>query len=347
MIGNKSKNAISTKARAIYGNRLKSTHYNELVILNNVPDVAQYLKNQTYYSKYLKGINELTIHRGQLEALVHRSKFEKYVSLTKYDFSDKNGFTRYMITDIEVKIILRSLILLNANSIEDMIKSIPIYAKDYVCFDLMLFSKITNYDELLEVLLHTPYYKILKPLKAEMGKISISQCEHVLKLYYYSSIFKSINTNYKGEIRKSLIDIILLEIELLNLNVIYRMKCYFKSTPEQIKEKILPYYYKFSETKLDQLIQTQTAETFLQEVKFTRYSNKIKDIPFNYIEDYTKRLAFILNRNFVRSGKSPEISFYAFMFLTQIEISNISTIIEGIRYKNDPDDIKSLLIGKF
>lgn len=345
MLANKSKNAISAKSRAIYGKRLKTQNYNELIALTNVPDVAQYLKNHTYYSKYLKGINELTIHRGQLESLMIRSRFEKFVTLTKYDFSNKNGFFYYLIHDIEVTILLRSLIFLNANSTQDIISSIPIYTRDYTSFDLMELSKITDFNDLLEVLANTPYYKILKPFKATNGKINLSECEHVLKLHYYTSIFKSIDDNYSGDTKKSLTDIILLEIELLNLNIIYRMKCYFKSSPEQIKQKIIPFYYKLSPSKIDDLLATNTGEDFIKEVKFTRYSNKIKDVPFKYIEDYTKRLAFILNRNFVRSASSPEISFYAFMFLTQIEISNISTIIEGIRYKTSPDDIKSLLIG--
>lgn len=346
MIASKSKNAITTKARAIYGKRLKVQNYNELLALDNVTDVASYLKNQTNYAKYLKGINESTIHRGQLETLIHRSRFEKYVALTKYDFSDKNGFFHFVITDYEVSIILRAMILLNANSTQDIITSIPIYTKEYVCFDLLDLSKINDFDDLLEVLNHTPYHKIIKPFKAVNGQIKLADCEHSLKLYYYSNLFKTIDTNYSGETRKALTNVILLEIELLNLNFIYRMKCYFKSTPEQIKEKVLPFYYKLSESKLDVLIDTPNPDEFLREVKFSRYSQQVKDVPFNYIEDYTKRLSFILNRSFVRTGHSPEICFYAFMFLTQIEISNISTIIEGIRYKTAPDDIKNLLIGQ-
>lgn len=345
MLANSSKNAITAKARAIYGKRLKTQNYNELVALDNVSDIAQYLKTHTYYSKYLKGINELTIHRGQLESLLVRSRFEKFTTLTKYDFSNKKGFFNYLVHDTEISIILRSLILLNANSTKDIITSIPIYTRDYTCFDLMELSKINDFNDLLEVLSHTSYYKILKPLNAPNGQINLSMCEHVLKLFYYKTILESIDNNYKGTTKKDLHDLILLEIELLNLNIIYRMKLYFKSSNEEVQAKIIPYYYKLSQSKLELLIASPSADDFFKDVKFNRYSNKIKDVNFNYIEDYTKRLSFILNRNFVRSGKSPEISFYAFMFLTQIEISNLNTIIEGIRYKTSPDEIKSLLIG--
>lgn len=345
MLSNKSGNAITAKARAIYGKRLRTQNYNELVALSSVSDVASYLKNQTYYSKYLKGINELTIHRGQLEALIIRSKFEKYTSLTKFDTSSNCDFFNYLISDIEITIILRTLIFLNASSTQDIISSIPIYIKDYACFDLLELSKISDFNDLLEVLKHTNYYKILKPQKATNGKINLANCEHLLKTHYYKNLLDIININFKGETKTALTNIILLEVELINLNIIYRMKCYFNSSKEQIKAKVIPFFYKLSESKIDMLLDTDSAEEFLNEVKITRYSNKMKDVKFNYIEDYTKRLAYVLNKNFVRSSKSPEISFYAFMFLTQIEISNINTIIEGIRYKTSPDDIKGLLIG--
>ena len=67
-----SANAISAKARAIYGRRLTAADYQELTRQRTVSDVAAYLKANPGYGAYLAGIDEMQIHRGQLELLLHQ-----------------------------------------------------------------------------------------------------------------------------------------------------------------------------------------------------------------------------------------------------------------------------------
>ena len=38
------------------------------------------------------------------------------------------------------------------------------------------------------------------------------------------------------------------------------------------------------------------------------------------------------------------VAFFALMTLLKIEVENVTTIIEGIRYQNNPDEIEKLLI---
>ena len=51
-------NAMTTKTKAIYAKRLKDTDYNNLVQKRSVPEIASYLKNETYFRDSLDGINE-------------------------------------------------------------------------------------------------------------------------------------------------------------------------------------------------------------------------------------------------------------------------------------------------
>ena len=46
--------AMSTKARAMFGSRLQANEYETLIQKKSVPEVASYLKNETYFSKTLK-----------------------------------------------------------------------------------------------------------------------------------------------------------------------------------------------------------------------------------------------------------------------------------------------------
>lgn len=344
MLTSLSSNAIASKARAIYGKRLTNTNYSELLRLTTVSDVCGYLKTNTSYFKYLKGVNEMAIHRGQLENLLERSIFEKYFSLLHYDFSNNKGFFGYVIIHVEFAIILKTIIYINSGSFSDIISSIPSFLKDYIKFDLKELSKVKSFSDLLNVLKNTPYYSILKIYNAENGKVNYKDCELALKTYYYEWILSQIDKKYKGKTKKELIEIVKVEVELLNLSLIFRLKFYFQKDAEMIKTHIIPIYYKLSEKSIDELIETKTQEDFIKRIKLTSYNHQMKKIEFNYIEDYTKRLKYIINRKMIRSSSNAPIAFYALMSLMYIEVQNIIIIIEGVRYKNTNSEIQKLLI---
>lgn len=344
MLTSFSSNAITAKARAIYGHRLTTNQYTELLRLRTVSDVAAYLKTSSSYSPYLKGINEMQIHRGQLENLLNRSRFEKYFSLCHYDFTKDKGFYRYVISNAEVSVILKAIMLLNSGAAQEIIVSLPSFMQEYACFDFMELSKIKSFNDLLNVLEKTPYKNVLKRFNAPVGYIDVSDCELTLKTHYYKTIFALIDRYYKGKTRKELNEVVLIEIELLNLSLIYRLKRYFKKTSNEIKLQLLPFHYKLNRRSLDNLLEGQGKQKFIDDMKLRTYDSNMKNVEFNYIEDYTKRLKYILNRKLIRFSSNSAISFYALMSLVQIEIENIIIIIEGIRYQDAPSEIQKLLI---
>ena len=68
-------NAIMTKCRAIYGNMLSPAQYDELLRKQSVQEIAAFLKEKTSYAPALAGVQESTVHRGQLESLLHKDAF--------------------------------------------------------------------------------------------------------------------------------------------------------------------------------------------------------------------------------------------------------------------------------
>ena len=347
MLNSLSSNAVNAKARAIYGKRLTTADYRELMRQRTVSDVASYLKTNTSYAKVLSGISETQIHRGQLETLLHRARLEKYLSLLHYDFSGSGGFYHYVVMNVEVGVLLSTIMLLNSNSMQDIIVNVPSYMQEYVCIDFMKLSKIRDFDDLLSVLSATPYKNILKPFSAPNGDISLSECEHALKCFYYRTILNSIDKYYKGKTRKDLRQIVLIEIEILNLSLIYRLKTFFHRSPGEIQRELLPFYYKLTPRSLELLLEPLPDQKFVEYANlssYSVYSAKMKDIQFNYVEDYTRHLIYFISRKLIRFSASAPVAFYSLMTLSQIELENITTIIEGIRYGNPVSEIEKLLI---
>lgn len=346
MLNNFAGNAITAKARAIYGHRLRANDYQELLKQHSVADIAAYLKTSTNYSQYLKGINEVSVHRGQLESLLNRSLFEKFFGLCHFDFSSKHGFYRYVITNAEITVILSAITHLNSNSSQDIITNIPTFIQKYACFDFLELSKIKNFNELLLALKKTPYKEILSRYDAENGKIDMSSCDLSLKTYYYKSMLDAIDKNYKGKIRRDLRETVLIEIEILNFNLIYRLRRHFKMEPAEVKCHLLPFYYKITPRSLDLLINDETREEFIRHMKLNAYNFKMKDVTFSYVEDYTKRLLYLIVHRAIHFSSNSAVAFFSLMALTRIEIENITTIIEGIRYEMSSQELQKIIISE-
>lgn len=343
MLNNNLSNAITAKCRAIYGKRLTNTNYTELLKLETVGDVCGYLKTNTPYSRYLSGISETSIHRGQLEDLLIRSRIEKYFRLCHFDFSRNKGFYHYVIRDVEVTIILRALMLINSGSNEDIITKLPSFLQEHTQINFNKIANAKSFDDLLTVLKPTPYYNVIKQFNAPNGSINFKACEHSLKTSYYKTLLEQIDKFYKGKTRDELRKIVLIEIELLNLSIIYRLRAYFNKPPEQVKTALLPFYYKLTPRAIDSLLESKHKDEYIKKMRLRDYDAKMNMIEFNYIEDYTKRLKYILNRKMIRFSSNAPVAFYALMTLTQIEIQNLTIIIEGIRY-NISSQVANLLI---
>jgi len=344
MLDSFSSNTITAKARAIYGKRLTAVNYQELARQRTVSDVASYLKNNTYYAAYLSGIDEIQVRRRQLETMLQRSKLQKFVALSHYNFSKKDSFYQYIAMDAEVNILLRAVMLLNSRAGEDIIQNLPTFMQNYVCFDLIALSRAESFSGLLEVVKGTPYREVLTPFLAESGEIDIAGCELALKSFYYKTALDAISKHYSGKMRKELRDAVLLEIELLNLTMIYRLKNFFRLPWEEIRKRLLPFAKRLTPERAGALMEAGNDGEFVERASRLWHIRGLEDVPFTYVEDYAKRIKCLLAKKLMHFASSAPVAFYALMALTQLEIDNLTYIIEGIRYSVPSSEIEKLLI---
>ena len=129
MLSSFASNAILSKARAMYGKRLREENYRDLLNCKTVSEVAGYLKNRTSYSGILAGINENEVHRGQLEGKLRQKLFEDYASLCRYELSVGEHFADYLLEHGEIEQILHSLMYLDAGNPEEYLFSLPAFFK--------------------------------------------------------------------------------------------------------------------------------------------------------------------------------------------------------------------------
>ncbi|RRC91530.1 hypothetical protein EII25_06385 [Erysipelotrichaceae bacterium OH741_COT-311] len=342
---NKSSYAISSKAKAMYGKRLKLEDYQALIAKKSIPEIASYLKKETYYQEVLDGINEGSIHRGKLEYLIRQDLFERFNRLLKYGLGDQHGTYRWFIVLTEVEQILESIRVIQSQDNFDMISRLPLFLEKSMSFDLKELINARSFQDLHKVIEHTPYNKLLsRYLFVEQENVDYVQCEHILKEYYYQTIFDILKENPDSASFKAMRDIFHLQMELENINKIYRLKKYFKTAPSQINKYMNKARYHINDKLLHKFIYDCNLEEFIEALKHTYYGKFIKKSGVDDIEWLSKQILYHNHRQNLLYSNDPDLVLIAYLALIEVEIQNIIDIIEGVRYKVPQDKIFKLLL---
>lgn len=335
-----------TKVRAMYGRMLTPAQYEELVHRQNVQEISAYLREKTTYASALGGVQDSTVHRGQLENLLRKDLFYQYVRLLKY-VGKNDGVYRYIIMDMEIGLILASLRSIISESGEDIIADIPTFIQPLACFDLFRLVGLQTVEQLAAVLQDTPYGETFRRCYEENplagGKQpNYTAYELALRSYYYGTLIRLAGTE-RGKAREELLRLINTRAELTNINTIFRMKTYFQMSPEQIGKMMLPYASLIRPRALLEMVAAKDAQEFMQLLSRTVYGRGI-EADTAYIEGSTDRARLRLDLKTMRFSTHPQVVFMAFMLLRGIETENVIRIIEGVRYRLAPEKIEKLLI---
>lgn len=337
-------NATVAKIMAIYGKRIKPQDYTELMNKQNVSEVAEYLKRNTHYSQLLSSIDTNTVHRGMLENLLRRSVFETYMRITGFEHISKQEFYNYKILQTEINEILRCIRFINAGS-QKLIADVPIYINHLTSFDLLELAKITDFKELLTFLKKTPYYDVLKQVHlGRDGLVDVTKCETLLRSYYIERLKASLH--FKKSDVEQFVMFLESDIDFINIINAYRLTAFFEASEEEIEKDMLPFYGKLSAAKQKEIYSAPNSEEFIKRFSKTYYGKQMIENGYdiNSLEQSAQRMRYKYAKLMLKRSSSAPVSVYSFIFLLEIEVQNLISIIEGIRYGIEVSKIASLII---
>lgn len=328
----------------MYGKRLTAENYRELLGCRTVGEVAAVLKNRTSYGKALAGINENEVHRGILEMELKKDLFEGYASLARYEISVGERFSRYLVARSEIEQILHSILLLDAGKPEEYLFSIPSYLAHHTRINLSALGRIKSYDDLLEALAHTPYRSLLEPFRPEKGEaVNYAGIENALYSHLYSSAYEIIRKHTKGETARQLLDIFDSYVDLTNYVKILRLKFHYHTDPEDIRSSLLP-FGTLKKRALEGMLEARDAGEAEEIMRRTPNGRRALDTEHSYADEILHRVNFRVCRHYIRFSTHPSVVLVSYLFLMQAEITDIITIVEGIRYRLSPVEIEKLLV---
>jgi V/A-type H+-transporting ATPase subunit C len=174
--------------------------------------------------------------------------------------------------------------------------------------------------------------------------LPFDKIETALYSYLYSSIYEVIKNDSIGETQKNLYEIFNSYIDLYNFVRIVRLKRYYNKK----KDEILPFLLPFGTLKQKQIfsmLDAKTPEESIEIMKKTQAGKKIGAIEYQWIDELPSRINYLKCSKFIRFSIAPPVVMFSYIALIEIEISDIITIIEGIRYNVPGEEIFKILVG--
>ncbi|MCQ2468630.1 MAG: V-type ATPase subunit [Ruminococcus sp.] len=347
-MANQSYRATVASIRSVYGKRLRWQDYRELMSMHSVTEVASYLKNTPAYSELLREIEPAYVHRGYLESVLERSIFERDMHFCKLEQIHDTPFFRFYLMDYEVQEILKAIQFLSDEN-ADYITEMYAWLSPYTCFPLEKLARAKTQDEIVEAVAHTPYAPVLKTFFAENTvPKDFTACEIALRSFYLQQIREDAKKIVKGSDWTALDDFIGEQIDLINLINAYRLKSMFHADADTLGKMMLPVEGKIPKRVMQQLYDAPDDVSFQQILKTTKYGRMLgtgtQGFDRQQMEKAFQTLRYRTAQNALHFSGHAAVSLYAVHFLFQVEVRNLITLIEGIRYGKSVAFMQSHLI---
>ncbi len=346
-ISSNASNALYAKCRAMFGKRLSQHDIDVLLNSRSLYEIASYLKSNTRYADALSNVDERLTHRGQLETELNRMLFRQFEALCRYELSVGEHLSEYVLNHMELKQLLTFLQYLDAGHPQEYIFTLPYFFEKHTDVNLMELSQIRTFPEFLEHIKKSIYYDALRSLKYDGGRFDYALAENLMYTKLYDTVLDVCRKHYTGSARNELLDLFGTEIELHNVMAVYRLKKYYKASPDVIFSMLYPYWGRISKRIMREIVNAETADEalniFLKRTPYRREAN-LDIISLHHIDNVFRELRYKRAHRYMHFSTNPSVVLLSYMVLTETELTEIVTIIEGVRYGLTPERISELIV---
>lgn len=339
--------AINTKIKALEGRLLSKADYRNIISSKTVKEIADYLKSNTSYCFALDDITPEDLDIDKLEVSLKRHIVKQYEKLIHYFNNEykkffKILFIRYEIEDL--KLYLRAIT--REENLEN-IRDFVIYSGKYSKINYEDLSNSKSLEELIYNLKETIYYNSLRAYVDEDSERRMFYMEMSLDRLYFMLLSGQIE-KLSNEDRNILRELLGKNVDLLNLQWIYRGLKFYGLSPEELINYTIHsgYYLKYRQIK--ELCYTKNEEELIDRMIDSKYGFLFdnKDTLEILMERRIERYLYFLFLDYKKREKMNIIEPVVFMHLMEYEMRDIISIVEAVRYGLKEEDIKKFLVRR-
>lgn len=334
--------AINTKLHAKKRTLLSDVEWMKIAQCKTISQIADFLKRREGYKGIVAFHNATDLHRSDLEVVLDRYIVGEIEEMLHYFSGDYKAFFKTFLMEYEISDI--GLLLRGINNNEDMaaIESLLIHSKKWETINTQRLISCKNVSQFIENLKGTPYYTVLKTMTQDDLEKRAFHIEMKLYMLFYSELIqKASRLNTRDEcIAKKFIGT---KIDFLNAQWIYRALKYYDLSPEEILIYSLPSGNRLGYRKLKILSYTKDIEKFKKLTQEYLAYSLFKENNDAYLDCQTERYLYQL---ITRTNKDDEsiASSITYLYRLGIEINDLVSLTEGIRYTLSESELSKFLV---
>jgi V/A-type H+-transporting ATPase subunit C len=336
--------AVNTKIKTLEGEFLLAKDYRNLLEQKSIADAARYLKSETAYNEVLENIDVNQLRRSTLESLTKQKMLINIDKIIHYFNGDYKRFINTLYAKyeiIELKAVARAVF----NGMDTKPFRNSVFIGKYSKVDEERIYNAKYIRDIIEAFEGTAFYKYLQPLLDNNIKENLFRFEMVLDASYYEILQKEWEKLDKHDIE-------VLEkgqgimADLLNLQWIYRGIKFFNLSPEELLNYTIHLGYRLNRNFIKQLCYSKGLEEFYELASQTRYSFLFKNDQTTdiFMERRLERHMYFELKAVERDNPMTIITTFAYIVFMDIEVRDIISIIEMIRYRMPEAEAEKYLI---
>ncbi len=334
--------AINTKLHAKRRTFLSDAEWIKVAECKNVSQVVEFLKKREGYKSLMVINKEYDLHRSDLEIVLDRYIVNEIEVLLHYFSGSYKEFFKTFLMEYEMSDL--SLILRSITCDEDMtnIESLFVHSEKWGMANYKKLLGCKDVLQFIETLKGTSYFMALKTMTQEdLTKREFHMEMKLYMLFYSELIEKATRLNAKDEeIAKKFIGT---KIDLLNVQWIYRALKYYDISSAEILIYSLPNGNKLGYRKLKVLSYARDLETFKRLAeKYLGYP-LFKDNNDVFIDCNTDRYLY-RSVNKINKDDDSIATSIAYLYKLGIEVNDLVSLTEGIRYAIPKTELSRFLV---
>lgn len=334
---------INTKIKAMSSKLISSKDKTTLSGIESVPEFVAFLKSHPGYKEIFENVDEHKIHRDEIEQMLEYSVYFDYAKIYKFANVKQKDFMDLHFIKYEVNILKSCMrMVFDKNKVSLDLSMFESFFTKHSKIDIVKLSNSTSIEELVSNLEGTDYYKPLIKLQ-NMTVPTLFDYEMQLDLYHFTSVFKNISKYLKGKDLSIITNNYGCQIDMLNIQWVYRAKKFYNIPNSDIYQLIIPISYKLTKETLNAMINAASFTDLRGIISGSYYGSLYNKLDVNSPEEFYREVRFMMHS--LESKKNPYTiaTINSYLFFKEREVRTLTTVLECVRYGLDSNTILSYI----
>lgn len=334
---------IITKVRAMGSHLMKREDYTQIASLETPQEFVNFLKSTPDFEELFEEYDESKLHRAQIEQILTNSIHLSYAKLYRFANQEQRRALYFIFFRFEVNVLKVCLQrLFNEEESYDLLLFDSFFER-HSKLAVNELATARTIEEFISHLQNTEYYPLFQKLY-NTHHDSLQDYEVQLDIYYFTKSWKLIDRILTGQNKKAITAIMGTQIDLLNMQWIYRSKKFYDIDTGKILASIIPVQYKVSKETLIKMIECVSIEELLRLMKATYYHKVYQIVDTPSIEVASQKTLTKMYSSFASKYSASMAPVICYLYEKEVELDKLTTALECIRYRLEPDEILNYLL---